>query len=60
MRALAPVRWVCSRVDAFESRGRYVPGEDDQPVTPWRDFGWPIAAWLITVSMVIIFFAVAG
>lgn len=57
---LAPIRWIVRVVDWFEHRGRYVPGEDDQPISPWKDFAWVIAAWLVTVGVVIVFFAAAS
>jgi hypothetical protein len=46
-------------VDWFESRGVYVPGEDSRSLSPWRDFGWIIIAWLVTVAAFIVLFAVA-
>ncbi|TDP98031.1 hypothetical protein EV186_1031011 [Labedaea rhizosphaerae] len=47
-------------VDRFETRGVYVPGEDNRPLSPWRDFGWLIAVWLVTVGVFVIFFALAA
>lgn len=47
-------------VDRFEASGVYVPEEDDKPVSPWRDYGWLIAAWLITVAIFVLFFALAA
>jgi hypothetical protein len=47
-------------VDWFEARGVYVPGEDNRAISPWRDFGWLIATWLLTVSLLVIFFALAA
>jgi hypothetical protein len=47
-------------VDRFEARGVYVPGEDDKAISPWRDFGWLIALWLVTVAVLILFFAMAA
>ncbi len=49
------VRWV----ERFEQRGVYAPGDDNQPLSAWRDFGWWITAWLVTVGMFVVFFAVA-
>jgi hypothetical protein len=51
---------VDAMVDWFEERGVYVPAEDDQSLSPLRDFGWQIAAWLITVAMFVIFFTLAA
>lgn len=56
-RALAAV---LELVDKFEARGVYVPGEDNRAVSPWRDFGWLIATWLVTVGVFVIFFALAA
>jgi hypothetical protein len=53
---LNPLTWV----DRFEARGVYIPGEDSRLLSPWRDFGWQIAAWLIAVSGFVVFFAVAS
>lgn len=50
------LRWV----DRFEARGVYVPGEDNKAISPWRDFGWLIAAFLITVAVFVLFFALAA
>lgn len=47
-------------LDRFESRGVYVPGEDNKALSPWRDFGWLIATWLVTVAVFILFFALAA
>jgi hypothetical protein len=47
-------------VDWFEARGVYVPGEDNRAISPWRDFGWLIATWLVTVGLFVIFFALAA
>ena len=59
MRAPRAVRPLLRLVDRFESHGVYVPG-DDRPLSAWRDFGWLIAVWLVTVGVFIIFFAFAG
>lgn len=53
-------RAIDSIVDWFEARGVYVPEEDDRSVTPWRDFSWQIATWLITVGLFVVFFALAA
>jgi hypothetical protein len=47
-------------VDRFEARGVYVPGEDHKAISPWRDFGWLIATWLVTLAVFILFFALAA
>lgn len=47
-------------VDRFEARGVYVPGEENRPLSAWRDFGWLIAVWLVTVGVFMIFFALAA
>ena len=54
-----PLYWAVRWVDWFESRGVYVPGEDSRSLSTWRDFGWLIAGWLLTVSAFVVFFAVA-
>jgi hypothetical protein len=36
-----------------------VPGEDSRSLSPWRDFGWIIIAWLVTVAAFIVLFAFA-
>jgi hypothetical protein len=46
-------------VDWFEDRGVYVPGDDNQPVSAWRDFGWLFILWMATVAVFVLFFAVA-
>ncbi|SMD24327.1 hypothetical protein [Kibdelosporangium aridum] len=60
MRGLEPLRRALRVVDWFEARGVYVPGEDSHPVSPWRDFGWLIASWLVTVGLFVVFFAMAA
>lgn len=60
MRTPRPVSAVLELVDWFEARGVYVPGEDNGPVSTWRDFGWLIATWLVTVGMFVVFFALAA
>ncbi len=47
-------------VDQFEARGVYVPGDDNKAISPWRDYGWLIALWLVTVAVFILFFAMAA
>ncbi|GLZ41049.1 hypothetical protein [Actinokineospora sp. NBRC 105648] len=47
-------------VDRFEERGVFVPGEDDGAVSPWKDFGWLIAAWLFAIGVLVLFFALAA
>lgn len=47
-------------VDRFEARGVYVPGEDNKAISPWRDFGWLIAAFLLTVAVFVVFFTLAA
>lgn len=47
-------------VDRFEARGVYVPGEDNKALSPWRDFGWLIAAFLVSVSVFVLLFALAS
>lgn len=49
------IRWV----EWFEKRGVYVPGEESRSLSAWRDFAWWIAVWLVSVSMFVVFFAVA-
>ncbi|PPK68951.1 hypothetical protein CLV40_104195 [Actinokineospora auranticolor] len=46
-------------VDKFEERGVHVPGEDNGAISPWRDFGWLIAAWLVAVGVFVLLFAFA-
>lgn len=60
MRMPRSISAVLRLVDRFEARGVYVPGEDKGAISPWRDFGWLIAAWLITVGMFVVFFALAA
>jgi hypothetical protein len=47
-------------VDRFEERGVYVPGEDNKAISPWRDFGWLIASFLVTVAVFVLFVAIAA
>ena len=60
MRLGNPLAWVVRWVDWFESRGVYIPGEDNRSLSTMRDFGWLIMAWLITVSAFVVLFAVAS
>jgi hypothetical protein len=46
-------------VDRFEGRGIYVPGEDNKSISPWRDFGWLFAGFLIAVAVFVLLFAFA-
>lgn len=54
-----PFRLIMRTVEWFDSRGVYVPGEDSRSLSPWRDFGWIIIAWLVTVAAFIVLFALA-
>jgi hypothetical protein len=47
-------------VDRFEARGIYVPGEDNKSISPLRDFGWLIAAFLVAVAVFVLLFALAA
>ena len=58
-RSRNPFAFISRTVEWFESRGVYVPGEDSRSLSPWRDFGWIIIAWLVTVAAFIVLFAVA-
>ncbi|HEY4019032.1 MAG TPA: hypothetical protein VGM75_10120 [Pseudonocardiaceae bacterium] len=58
-RSRNPFAFLARTVEWFESRGVYVPGEDNRSLSPWRDFGWIIIAWLVTVAAFIVLFAVA-
>lgn len=55
-----PRRAADKLVDRFEARGVYVPGEDHKAISPWRDFGWLIAMWLLGVAVFVLFFALAS
>ncbi|MCT2588023.1 hypothetical protein [Actinophytocola gossypii] len=55
-----PFRAVHAIVERFEARGVYVPGEDHKPISAWRDFGWLIATWLVTLAVFVLFFALAA
>ncbi|HEX7658048.1 MAG TPA: hypothetical protein VF444_01105 [Pseudonocardiaceae bacterium] len=57
-RRLNPLRWLNRFADWFETRGVYVPGEDAGTLSAWRDFGWLIAVWLISVAAFVVFFAI--
>lgn len=58
-RSKNPFAFIARTVEWFDSRGVYVPGEDSRSLSPWRDFGWIIIAWLVTVAAFIVLFAVA-
>jgi hypothetical protein len=58
-RSANPFHYLARTVEWFESRGVYVPGEDSRSLSPWRDFGWIIIAWLVTVAGLIVLLAVA-
>ncbi|HEY2701482.1 MAG TPA: hypothetical protein VGJ45_38925 [Pseudonocardiaceae bacterium] len=58
-RSVNPFVYIARTVEWFESRGVYVPGEDSRSLSPWRDFGWIIIAWLVTVAGLIVLLAVA-
>jgi hypothetical protein len=47
-------------VDRFEASGVYVPGEDNKAISPWRDFGWLFAGFLIAVAVFVLLFALAS
>lgn len=59
MRSLNPVRWFVRWADWFERRGVYVPGDDNRRVEAVRDFGWLITAWVTSLAVFILFFALA-
>lgn len=54
-----PVAWITRCADWFEERGVYVPGEENRSIDPFRDFGWLIVAWVVTLAIFILFFALA-
>jgi hypothetical protein len=56
---LNPLAWLEHWADWFESRGVYVPGEDNRSLSTWRDFGWLIAAWMVSLGALLVLFAVA-
>lgn len=58
-RSANPLVYLVRTVEWFESRGVYVPGEDSRSLSPWRDFGWIIIAWLVTVAGLIVLLAAA-
>jgi hypothetical protein len=60
MRAPRAVMAVLHLVDRFEARGIYVPGEDNKTISPWRDFGWLFAGFLIAVAVFVLLFALAA
>jgi hypothetical protein len=60
MRVRSPLGWLTRWTDWFETRGVYVPGEENRAIDPWRDFGWLIIAWVAGLAIFILFFAFAG
>jgi hypothetical protein len=50
---------VAAWVAAIETRGVFVPGEENRSGSLWREYGWLIALWLIGVALYILFFAAA-
>jgi hypothetical protein len=60
MREGGPLGWIVRWANWFESRGVYIPGEDNRTLSPMRDFGWLIMTWLVTVSAFVVLFAVAS
>lgn len=60
MRLPRAVRAVLHLVDRFEARGIYVPGEDNKSISPWRDFGWLFAGFLLSVAVFVLLFALAA
>lgn len=58
--AMHPLRLLDALVDRFEARGVYVPGDDKKAISAWRDYGWLIALWMVTVALLILFFAMAA
>jgi hypothetical protein len=59
MRVRGPLGWLTRWTDWFETRGVYVPGEENHAINPWRDFGWLIVAWVAGLAIFILFFAFA-
>ncbi|MGH3492559.1 MAG: hypothetical protein ACRDRL_21115 [Sciscionella sp.] len=59
-RRFSPLGLLRGWVDHFTARGVYVPGEENRSLSPAGDFGWLITAWLISVALFIVFFAVAN
>lgn len=57
---LNPLAWFMRWADWFESKGVYIPGEDSRTLSPWRDFGWLIAVFLLAVSAFIVLFAIVS
>ncbi|HEX6358526.1 hypothetical protein [Actinophytocola sp.] len=60
MRAPRALMAILHLVDRFEARGIYVPGEDNKTISPWRDFGWLIAGFLVAVALFVLLFAFAS
>ncbi|MBO0839684.1 MAG: hypothetical protein J2O49_02550 [Sciscionella sp.] len=54
-----PVALFVRLVNWFETRGVYLPGEEAQSLSPWRDLGWPIALLLVSIGLFLVFFAIA-
>lgn len=47
-------------VDRFEARGIFVPGEDNKKLSPWRDFGWLFAGFILATAVFVLLFALAA
>jgi hypothetical protein len=47
-------------VDRFEARGIYVPGEDNKTISPWRDYAWLLAGFIIAAAIFFLLFALAA
>jgi hypothetical protein len=60
MRASRMIVAIRHLVDRFEASGVYVPGEDNKAISPWRDFGWLFAGFLIAVAVFVLLFALAS
>jgi hypothetical protein len=60
LKKLNPAYWLVRWADWFESRGVYLPGEDAASLSAWRDFGWLITMWLVSVGAFVVFFAIAS
>ncbi|TDV52214.1 hypothetical protein [Actinophytocola oryzae] len=60
MRAPRALMAVLHLVDRFEASGIYVPGEDNKSISPWRDFGWLFAGFLIATAVFVLLFALAA
>lgn len=56
-------RWIMAvfhLVDRFEARGIYVPGEDNKTISPWRDYAWLLAGFIIAAAIFFLLFALAA